>query len=99
LRTKTFLYKKLITLIKKKFKVNISKSSLYYTLKKLNITRKRYRCKYIYKRRNIHAEEIKSFKQKIKQVNQNDIISIDETHIDTHINSVYEWNRKGKKNI
>lgn len=97
LRKKRFIYKKLITMIKKRYNVPISKTSLYNVLKKLNITRKRFRCKFIYKRKNIHNEEIKKFKHLIKNININKIISIDETHIDTHITSIYGWNVKGKK--
>jgi len=97
LRKKRFMYKKLIALIKKRYNIIISKSSLYNTLNKLNITRKRYRQKFIYKHKNIHNEEIKKFKQKIKNIETDKIISIDETHIDTHITSIYGWNVKGKK--
>ena len=89
LRKKVFMYKKLLILIKRKYNISISKSTLYNILKKLNITRKRYRCKYIYKKKNKHNKEIRNFKQTMKQVDINRLVSIDETHIDTHVNNLY----------
>ena len=89
LRKKVFMYKKILSIIKKKYKIIISKTTLYNILNKLNITRKRYNTKFIYKNIQAHREDIKKFKQKIKKIKLNQIISIDETSIDTNIHNIY----------
>ena len=99
IRKMIFNYRKLIQLIKKKFNIIISKSSLYKTIKICKITRKKIRIMYIYKTKNKHREEINTFKNKINKIDKNKLISVDETHIDTNIHGIYGWNRKGKKII
>lgn len=88
---------KLIKLIKKKFNVNIGQSTLYKLLKELNITRKKVNKKFDYTNRIKKHQMIKTFKNNLKNIPINEIISMDETSIDTHISNNYGWNLKGKK--
>ncbi len=97
LRTNKFIYSRLLNLLKKRFNLTISISTLYYTIKKLDITRKIYRKKFIYTNRHKFKKNIKKFKSKIKNIQNNDIISIDETSIDTGTSSNYGWEMKGKR--
>lgn len=80
---------RLISLIKLKFDKEISKSSIYKTLKNNNISRKKIKTRIIIKNKRKHNKLKKIFKNKIKKINLDNIISIDETSIDTHISSKY----------
>ena len=40
---------------------------------------------------------IDEFKKRIKKINIDDIISIDETHMDLHMSSIYGWCESGKQ--
>lgn len=88
---------KLIKQIYKKFNIKISKSTIYKIIEELHITRKRIKKKFIYTDKRKRTEQIKSFKQIIKNTPLTNIISIDETSIDTHITSNFGWSLRGKK--
>ena len=92
-----FDYKKLIYLINKKFKISISKSSIYSLLSQMHITRQKIRKKIVIKNIEKLKNETQKFKEKIKNINQNLIVSLDETSIDTHISSNYGWGISGKR--
>ena len=92
-----FDYKKLIKTIKNKFKINICKSSIYNVLHKLHITYKKIKKKKIYGNQKKLKNKIKNFKKKIKKININDIISVDEVSFDTNISAEYGWNYSGKR--
>lgn len=92
-----FCYKSLLKLLKNKFNLEISKTLLYKTLKELKISRKKIYNKPIYSNKHKRNREIKELRNKLKNVNVNDIISIDETSIDTHISHNYGWSKKGIK--
>jgi len=91
-----FDYKKLIILIKKKYKLNISKSSLYDIIKHMSITRKKFKSMVVINNKT-KTKQIKQFKKQISKIPLNDIICIDETSIDTHTSSNYGWSIKGTK--
>ena len=42
---------------------------------------------------------IKEFKEKIRNIKLKEIISIDETSVDTNMTPIYGWGKKGKKII
>ena len=88
---------KLIKLINKKYNVQISQSTLYKTISELNITKKKINNKIDYIKRIKKHQLIKNFKNQLKNIPLKDIISIDETSIDTHITNNYGWSLKGKK--
>ena len=86
-----FKMKLLQTAIKRKFQIIISKSSIYTSLSKLNITYKQIYQKKIYGNRQQLNKNVRRFKKQIKSINQNDIISMDEVSVDTHITYVKGW--------
>ena len=92
-----FCYKSLLKLLKNKYNLVISKTLLYKTLKQLKISRKK-----IYKR-PLYSNKVKLNRQKrllknsLSNVDIKDIISIDETSVDTHMENTYGWSRKGVK--
>ena len=90
---------KILKMIKKRFNISGSKSSIYSILKKNNITRKRINVKTkICSDRNI-KRKIKDLSDKIGLIKKENIISIDESSFDSHINSHYGWNIKGEQLI
>jgi transposase len=89
---------RLIKLLKKKYNLIASKSSIYRILIEMNITRKKIKNKTVNNKKNF-TNLINTFKNQVKGVNINDIISIDETSIDTHIKPLYGWSIKNKKII
>ncbi|ARF09407.1 HTH and integrase core domain protein [Indivirus ILV1] len=93
-----FYYKNLLKSIKKKYNIQISKSLLYDIIGKMNITRKKFKQRII-PNKNKYKLMIKQFKNKIKGISQDDIISVDETSINTHISLDYGWSEKGTKII
>ncbi|MCJ7636344.1 MAG: IS630 family transposase [Nitrososphaeraceae archaeon] len=96
LKYSNFYYKNLIKAVKRKYSIEMSKTSLYDTIHKLNITRKKYKQRII-PNKNKHKTMIKQFKNKIRKISEDDIICIDETSINTHIHSNYGWGMKGTK--
>lgn len=97
LRNKIFDYKKLIKLINKKYNVTAGKTKIYEILKEMDLTRKRINKRFFYGDQNKHKIKLKNFKTQIKSIKMTDIISIDETSIDTRIIPIYGWSTKGKK--
>ena len=91
-----FKYKFLIRNIKKRYNIIISKSHIYNLLKKMNINRKKICYKLMPINIQKRKQQIKLFKNKIKNIPMNEIVSLDETSIDTHINHKYGWGLKGK---
>jgi hypothetical protein len=61
------------------------------------VTRKRINIKTNLCSKKITKSRIKELKKKINQVGKENIISIDESSIDTHINSHYGWERYNVK--
>jgi len=92
-----FKYVKLISLLHKKYKINISKSTLYNCLNKLKITRKKIRKRIMYTSKDKKKIQLTNFKKEIINENLSNIISIDETSVDTHISNDYGWSVKGKR--
>lgn len=92
-----FNYRNLIRAIYKKYKIKISKSSIYNILKNFKIKKKKiYKIQMLMKRAK-RKKLIIELKRKIKKVPLEDIISIDETSIDTYIDHNYGWGKKGIK--
>tara|TARA_B110001454_G_scaffold97999_1_gene92749 strand:+ start:2418 stop:3377 length:960 start_codon:yes stop_codon:yes gene_type:complete len=89
-----FDYKKLIINIKNKYKLTISITSLYDIIKQMNITRKQFKQRIVTNKKK-QTMEIRKFKKQINAISNDDIISIDETSVDTHISSGYGWSLKG----
>lgn len=94
-----FDYKKLIRLINKKFSITSHKSSIYSILKDKNITRKRINIKTNLSKKQKTKCDISKISKYVKSVGIENIISIDESSFDTHINSYYGWNIKGESLI
>ena len=95
LRKVYFNYKLLLNSIKTKFKISISKTSLYNIISKLNITRKKIKKETIVKNKIKHNKDVRNFKKSINGISLDKIISIDESHFDNEISSIYGWSLKG----
>jgi len=98
LRTHTFNCNKLITLIKKKYRITSSKTSIYRILSQMKIVKKKVRRKLIYNKDLIKIKR-NNFKKTIANINVNDIISIDETSVDNQLYPLYGWSLKGRRII
>ena len=92
-----FKYTKLISLLYKKYNISICKSTLYSCIFKLKITRKKIRKRVIYTSKDKKKIQLTNFKKEIEKENLSNIISIDETSVDTHISNDYGWSIKGKR--
>ena len=86
---------KLIRLINKNFNIDSKKSKIYEILKESNITRKRIKIKTKICNKLEITKKKKDLAKKIKTIKKENIISIDESSFDTHINAHYGWNIKG----
>ena len=95
-KRKNFDYHRLIFEIKRKYKINISKSSLYNILKENKITRKRVNIRMNICNPKKFNNMKKTFRRKIKRTGINKVISIDESSFDTHIHNNYGWSKKGE---
>jgi transposase len=93
-----FDYKRLMTQIKKKYKITISKSAIYDILSKMNVTRKKFKERIIPNKSRL-KKQIRQFKKTIKGISLDKIVSIDETSINTNSHPLYGWSMKGKKII
>ena len=82
-----FNYKKVIMLVKNKFNINCSKSAIYLILKQNNITHKRIKIKTKFSTKLKTQKMINILKKKVHMIDKKNIISIDESSFDTHINS------------
>ena len=85
--------------ILKKFNVSLSISSIYYVIKNNNLT---YKKTHVITNPYTIEEQVKQLKtvyNVIKQLNQNNIVSIDETSIVTSQQPTHGWALKGKKCI
>jgi transposase len=96
LKNYNFKMNKLIELIKELTDVTIKKTIIYDILKSLKIKKK----KVIKKFYPLKPEKLKllsnKLKEELKDVPLTDIISIDESSFDTHINYDIAWAEKGK---
>lgn len=97
IRRINFDMRKLIKSIKSRYKIDAKKSSIYNIIKKFKITRKRIRSKFIYGNKNKLRKKKQEFKKIIRGMDKDNIISIDETDINTHMKSIYGWSYKGNK--
>ena len=79
------------------FRIQVSKSSIYSILSQLNYSRKKIRKKKIYGNRIKLKQKIKDFKEQVKNINKNNIISIDEVSFDTNLYPDNGWSKKGKR--
>ncbi len=94
-----FDYKRLIKLIKKRYNIIISKSSIYNILNKMNITQKKIIKKIIVKNKKEHRLNKRKFVKIVSKVDVNKIISIDEVSFDSYLSSDYGWSNRGNKII
>ncbi|AYV77371.1 MAG: HTH and integrase core domain protein [Dasosvirus sp.] len=92
-----FDYKRIIKLTEKKYGIKCSKSSVYVILKENNISRKRIKVKANYNDKIAMKTKIKKMGKEIKKIGKENVVSIDESSFDTHINSHYGWSKKGKR--
>lgn len=96
-----FNYKKLIANIKMKYNMLISKSIIYKILSDAKIKKKKIYKKTNPNRKKKRESQIRFFKEQVndalKNSSMNNIISLDETSIDSHIDYDYGWSRWGKK--
>ena len=93
----SFNYKLLIKIIRIVFRIQVSKSSIYSILSQLNYSRKKIRKKKIYGNIIKLKQKIKDFKEQVKNINKNNIISIDEVSFDTNLYPDNGWSKKGKR--
>lgn len=91
-----FKCKNLLRNLRTKFKIKISKSTLYNWFSKMNITYKRSRKKIIVNMKKT-KKQISELSQKIKNSNVDDIISVDEFSSETDSKPSYGWNLIGKQ--
>lgn len=97
-----FMYHKLISFIYDKTFIHVSKSTLYDIIHDLNFTKKIVKLKKYHISKNKTINNISHLQNKIKPINQNNIISIDEISFDTNIINNKAWSLKGNiitKNI
>ena len=96
-----FNYKKLLCIINKKYNLFISKTSIYRILKNYGVTKKKICNKQILTNFEKRKKQIKLFKEQINDIletsSMSNIISIDETSIDSHITNNYGWSKKGER--
>lgn len=92
-----FNYLIILSKIKAKFNLQISKSSLYNIINELNFSKKRIRKKPIYGDLNKLKIRKKNFKKQIKKIRIDKIISIDETSVDSSVIDNYGWSSKGTR--
>ena len=89
---------KLISNIKRTYNVTIGKSTIYKYLRNNGYSKKK-----IIKKKHLDThkqkEKIKKFKQTIKNISINEIISIDEVSFDTDITNDYGWGKKRRSFI
>lgn len=88
---------KILNIIKHKFNIHISKSSVYNILNKNNVTYKKFSSRFILTNKKKFLDKKSNFINYVKNIKHTDIISIDECSIDTHICPKYGWNIKGTK--
>jgi transposase len=86
-----FKMNNLINSLKRKYNLIGKKTSVYTIIKRLNLTHKKINNKFN------HGIKINQFKKQINKLNKDDIISIDESSLDTHISNLYGWCIKGQK--
>lgn len=90
----------LIKEVKNKYLIKISKTTIYNILKEMKITKRKNRVRFIsVKHKDILSQEINKLKTKIDEIDQNNIISIDETSIDTHIVPISIWGERGTRTV
>lgn len=89
--------KKLIGSVNKKYGISINKSSIYNILKKNNITKKYVDKKMVAPHQEKLDEQIKFFLEEIENFPYKNIISVDETSIDSHIGNNKGWSKKGTR--
>lgn len=91
----SFNYKILLQKIYEKYQTKISKTLLYDTLKKLNLTRKKIRMRYIIKNEIKHNRDKKTFFKQIQKTDMKNIVSIDESSFDNQLAATYGWAERG----
>ena len=96
-KRKIFSYKKLIKVLKKKYEITASKTSIYEILNSMNITYKKMKHKLIYGNQEKLELKKQEFQKTIKKTNKDDIICVDETSVDTRSLPLYGWSIKGTK--
>lgn len=98
---KIFDHRKLKLRIHKRFNISISKSSIYNVLKSSKITRKKIYNKQILTCIDKRNDQIKLFKEQINNAlnesSMDNIVSLDETSVDSHISASYGWSESGTK--
>lgn len=94
-----FNYKLLLRRIKQKYNITIQKSTLYETIKKIDITKKKIVKRIKYLKRKKEKKNLQKLRKELKKVPKCNVISLDETSVDTHISNDYGWSKKGVRLI
>lgn len=92
-----FKYLNLIKLIKSKYDISLSKSSIYNVLSLMDIRKKKIYKREILTKLSKRKKQIKEFKKKLKGKTFNEVISMDECSVDSHINHNSGWGLRGQK--
>lgn len=90
-----FLYQTLIFEIKNNLKITLQKSLLYNIINCLNLVKKIAKTKKVYGSSDKNLHKLQTLKNYIKNIKNEDIISIDEVSFDTNIMHRYAWCKKG----
>lgn len=90
----TIILTQLKKLIKNKFKVDLTKMTIYRVINNNNITRKKLRKRY-YPQKKDEKKDLEEYYSKIKKINKRKIISIDETSIYLNMTLGYGRSKKG----
>ena len=90
----TIILTQLKKLVKNKFKVDLTKMTIYRVINDNNITRKKLRKRY-YPQKKDEKKDLEEYYSKIKKINKRKIISIDETSIYLNMTLGYGRSKKG----
>ena len=94
----TLVLTELVKLVKDTYGLEVHHSSIYHTIDKLNITRKRIRKRYYPEKKLENEEEdLKVFYRELLKYKPENVISIDETSIYLNMRLAYGRNTKGHR--
>lgn len=93
-----FKMKKLIAIIKQKYKKTLNVNTVYYILRKLKITYKKAKTVVIKKPKD-YEHKVNNIIKTVNKIGTENIISIDECHFETNMVPNYGWSPSGQSTI
>ena len=91
-----FKIRNLQSTVNKKFNIMLKRNTVYYILRKHNITYKKAR-KFVIINKREHNKKVKELKKEINKLGSEKIISIDEAHFELNMKPNMGWNYKGQQ--